>query len=121
MVSVLITTYNCAPYIAQAVQSILNQTFQYFEFLIVDDGSTDNTEDIVKSFSDKRIRYIKRNHFGRAAGLNFGLKNSSNEIIALMDADDISHPQRLELQLKNILIILTKLFLQLQSILKTKE
>jgi glycosyltransferase involved in cell wall biosynthesis len=99
--TVLMTTYNCAPYIRQAIKSILIQTYKDFELLIVDDGSTDNTEEIVKNFSDMRIRYIKRNHIGRSSALNFGLKNSSNDIIALMDADDISHPERLELQVKN--------------------
>ena len=71
--TVLMTTYNCAPYISQAIKSILNQTYKDFEFLIIDDGSTDETERVVAAFKDNRIRYIKRQHFGRAASLNFGL------------------------------------------------
>lgn len=99
-ITVLMTTYNCAPYISQAIKSILNQTNKNFELLIIDDGSTDNTEEIVAEFKDSRIRYIKRYHYGRSAALNFGLINSSNDIIALMDADDLSHHERLEKQLK---------------------
>lgn len=100
MITVLTTTYDCAPYIDLAIKSILIQTYSNFELLIIDDGSTDNTEEVVKNINDKRIRYIKRKHFGRSASLNFGLRNASNEIIALMDADDISDPRRLETQLK---------------------
>ncbi len=99
MISVIMTTYNCAPYIYQAVNSILNQTYKDFELLIIDDGSSDNTEEIINDFKDKRIRYIKRAHFGRSASLNYALMHSSNDLIALMDADDISHPGRLVAQL----------------------
>jgi glycosyltransferase involved in cell wall biosynthesis len=101
-VTVLMTTYNCAPYINQAIKSILIQTYKDFEFLIIDDGSIDETSVFVNQFNDKRIRYIKRNHFGRSASLNFGLENASNKIIALMDADDISHPKRIETQFMNL-------------------
>lgn len=97
--TVLMTTYNCDKYIAPAIKSILNQTYKDFEFLIIDDGSTDDTQKVVSGFNDNRIRYIKRQHFGRAASLNFGLNSALSEIIALMDADDISHPERLDKQL----------------------
>jgi len=100
-ITVLMTTYNCGEYISQAIKSVLNQTYKDFELLIIDDGSTDNTQEIVKGFKDERIRYIKRDHYGRAASLNYGLKKASNDVIALMDADDISHIQRLENQLIN--------------------
>lgn len=99
MISVLITTYNCGPYIGQAIKSILNQTFRDFEFLIIDDGSTDNTEHIVKSFSDKRIIYRSMHHVGRSKALNYGLNCCTNDWIALMDADDIAHPLRFEKQI----------------------
>jgi len=101
MVTVLMTTYNCGEYISQAIKSVLNQTYKNFELLIIDDGSTDKTQEIVKGFKDDRIRYINRDHYGRSASLNFGLKNASNDVIALMDADDISDIERLEKQLKS--------------------
>lgn len=100
MISVLMTTYNCAPFIKPAINSILNQTFRDFEFLIIDDGSNDETEEIVKQFSDKRIFYLKTEHNGRSKALNYGLQKSSNNVIALMDSDDIAHPDRLEQQVK---------------------
>ena len=73
------TTYNCAPYIGQAIRSILNQSYKDFELLIIDDGSSDNTEEIINQFIDNRIRYIRREHFGRSAALNYGLNTSSSE------------------------------------------
>jgi glycosyltransferase involved in cell wall biosynthesis len=100
MISVITTTYNCANYIVQAIRSILNQTFQDFEYLIIDDGSTDNTEEIIEKINDIRIRYYKLEHVGRAAALNRALELAKYETIALMDADDISHPLRFEKQLK---------------------
>lgn len=102
MITVLMTTYNCGEYISQAIKSILNQTYKNFELLIIDDGSQDDTEVIVGHFADTRIRYCKRKHTGRAASLNYGLQMAENSFIALMDADDIAHPLRLEKQLKNI-------------------
>ena len=99
MLTILTTTYNCAPYIYLAVKSILNQTCTEFEYIIVDDGSADNTEFIINSFNDDRIKYIKTNHIGRGAALNLGIKEAKGDIIALQDADDISHPRRLEIQL----------------------
>ena len=100
-VTVLMTTYNCSSFIRIAIKSILIQTYSNFELLIIDDGSTDNTEEIISEFKDARIRYIKGSHLGRSQSLNVGLNNASNEIIALMDADDIAAPNRLEIQIKN--------------------
>ena len=100
MITVLMTTYNCADYISESISSILKQSFKDFELLIIDDGSTDRTFEIIKSFNDIRIRYIRKDHIGRSAALNFGIESVTNKIIALMDADDISHPNRLETQIK---------------------
>jgi glycosyltransferase involved in cell wall biosynthesis len=94
------TAYNCAPYISQAIKSILNQTYKNFEFLIIDDGSTDNTENLANNFSDSRIRYIKQKHLGRTKALNFGLKEAKYDWIALIDSDDIWYPRKIEIQLK---------------------
>lgn len=99
MISVVMPTYNCATFIKQSINSILNQTYKDFEFLIIDDGSTDNTEEIVLSFSDSRIVYKRIEHSGLSKALNIGLNCASNEIVARMDADDISHPLRFERQL----------------------
>jgi glycosyltransferase involved in cell wall biosynthesis len=96
------TTYNCAPYIGQAVKSILNQTYKDFELLIIDDGSTDNTSELIKSFDDNRIAYHKVDHKGIGSAANYGLKIAKYDWIARMDADDISAPNRLETQIKFI-------------------
>ncbi|HMS32699.1 MAG TPA: glycosyltransferase [Ignavibacteria bacterium] len=98
-VTVLMAAYNDSKYIGNAIRSILNQTFRNFEFLIIDDGSTDGTENVIKSFSDKRINYKKISHRGLAAALNYGLSISSCEWIARIDADDLNSKERLEKQL----------------------
>lgn len=102
MISIVTTTYNYSEYISESVGSILNQTYKDFEYIIVDDGSTDQTESIILNFNDPRIRYIKINHLGRSAALNFALKQARYEIIALMDADDISHPLRIEKEIEKL-------------------
>lgn len=98
MITVLLTTYNSGELIKDSIKSILNQTFKDFELLVIDDGSNDETEKVVSSFVDHRIRYEKIAHVGRSKALNYGLKICKYEWIALIDADDIAHPKRLELQ-----------------------
>ncbi len=100
MISVITTTYNYDEFIIDAIKSVLNQTFKDFEYLIIDDGSTDRTEYLVKSINDDRIKYYKMNHIGRSAALNFGLAEAQYEIVALMDADDIADPRRFERELE---------------------
>ena len=102
MISVITTTYNYSQYIKEAVQSILNQSFKQFEYLIIDDGSTDETEVLVNQFKDQRIKYYKLQHIGRSAALNFAVRKAKFDIIALMDADDIAHPQRLEKEIATL-------------------
>lgn len=92
-------TYNCAKYVSSAIHCILNQTYKNFEFLIIDDGSTDNTAEIVSSFNDSRIRYILKKHTGLSDSLNFGLEIASFDLIARMDADDLCLPYRIENQI----------------------
>ena len=90
-VSVIIPTYNRAYLIDRSIQSVLNQTYQDFELIVVDDGSTDNTEDIIRQFQekDKRIKYIKYDkNKGGSAARNTGIKNSVRKYIAFQDSDD---------------------------------
>lgn len=98
-ISVLMPAYNAADYIREAIDSILNQTFLDFEFIIINDGSTDSTEDIILSYSDKRIKYYANEcNLGIVKTLNRGIDLSNGRYIARMDADDVSMPDRLEKQ-----------------------
>ena len=98
-ISVLMPVYNGERFLRQAIASMLNQSFTDFEFLIIDDGSSDSTASIIRSFSDPRIRFFARPHEGLVAQLNFGIQESRTPLIARFDGDDIAHPQRLELQM----------------------
>ena len=98
-VSVIMATYNGARYLPQAVESILTQTFVNFEFIIIDDGSTDQTSIILNSFQDPRIIRLKNEkNIGLTKSLNRGIQVSHGELIARQDADDISLPERLSCQ-----------------------
>ena len=95
-VSVVMSVYNSEYYLREAINSILNQTFADFEFLIVDDGSTDNSLEIIRSFSDKRIVLIQNEkNLGLAVSLNKAIRLAKGKYIARMDADDIAMPFRL--------------------------
>ena len=95
-VTVLMGVYNGQRYLRAAIDSILQQTFTNFEFLIIDDGSKDASVEIIKSYSDPRIRLlINEKNIGLAASLNRGINSSTSRYIARMDCDDISLPQRL--------------------------
>lgn len=97
--SVVLSTYNNEKYIAKAIQSILNQTYPYFEFIIVNDGSTDKTLDIIKTFDDPRIVLIDKQNSGLIDSLNIGVRNAKYNWIARMDGDDISESDRFEKQI----------------------
>ncbi len=99
LVSVLMPVYNCQEHVAEAVDSILSQTFPDFEFVIVNDGSTDKTVDIIQSYNDPRIElFHMEENSGVAAALNAGLDVCRGEFIARMDGDDWCHPERIEKQ-----------------------
>ena len=98
-VTVLMPAFNAGKYIAEAIQSVLDQDFTDFELLIVEDGSTDNTKDIINQFHDPRIRSISQpKQLGVACSLNKGLSAAAGYYIARFDADDICFPQRLSRQ-----------------------
>lgn len=95
-VSVVISTYNRSEYIGDSIRSVLAQSMEDFELIIVDDGSTDRTRDVVMSFTDERIRYFYRDNAGIAAARNFAASVSRGRYTAVHDDDDIMLPWRLE-------------------------
>lgn len=96
LASVVIATRNRADYIAESIYSVLNQTVQDLEIIIVDDGSTDNTEDVVRRIGDPRIRYFRREPAGIAASRNFAATVTSADFTVIHDDDDIMFPDRIE-------------------------
>ena len=99
LVSIILPSFNGARFLKEAVDSIVQQTFQDWELILVDDGSTDHTPDIMKGYQDPRIRYLKNEgNKGLVYSLNRAIEASAGRYIARMDADDISQPERLEKQ-----------------------
>lgn len=103
-ISVVMPVYNCDKYIREAIESILNQTYKNFEFIIINDGSTDNSSNILKNYANKdcRIKIINQSNSGIVRALNRGLFEAKSEWIFRMDGDDISLPHRLEVQIERI-------------------
>ena len=102
-VSIVMPTYNRGGVIVNAIRSVIDQTFTDWELIIVDDGSTDNTERVVKSFYDPRIKYHKIEHTGYVSKVrNAGNKLAKGEIIVVHDSDDVAFPDRLEEIVTNI-------------------
>ena len=102
LISVVMPVYNGGVYLKEAIESILNQTYKNFEFIIIDDGSTDNSLSIIKeyAFNDNRIIVVDRENRGLITTLNEGIDLAKGKYIARMDADDISLPTRFEKQFK---------------------
>lgn len=100
-VSVVMTVFNSGPWLAETIDSILGQTIQDLEFIIVDDGSTDGTDDVIRDYQsrDARIRPWFVSHRGSAAAANAGIAQARSEFIARIDHDDLALPHRLETQL----------------------
>lgn len=96
LISIIIPTYNRAHILSKTIKSVLEQSYKNFELLICDDGSTDETERLVKSIKDTRIIYLKQENKGPGAARNLGLKNAKGEIIAFLDSDDEWLPKHLE-------------------------
>lgn len=100
-VSVIIPTYNRAHLVGRAIRSVLDQTYQDFELIVVDDGSTDNTYEMVKGFNDPRIRYIRHEqNKGSAAARNTGINATQGKYMAFQDSDDEWLPEKLEKQMR---------------------
>jgi glycosyltransferase involved in cell wall biosynthesis len=99
LISVILPVYNAVEFIEGAISSILNQTYTNFELIIIDDGSTDNSPELIIKFNDPRISFYSRKNEGLVTQLNFGLSVAKGEFIARMDADDLCVPERFELQL----------------------
>ncbi len=100
LVSVVLSVYNGEKYLAEAIESILAQTMSEWELVIVDDGSTDSSPDIIKCYKDSRIKVTTQKNRGLAPALNTGIFQAQGKYVARMDADDISLPQRLEKQVE---------------------
>lgn len=99
-ISVVMPVLNGEKHLTEAIRSILDQSFGDFELIIINDGSTDKTEEIIKSFNDPRIVYVKNpTNLGLSKSFNIGIKQAQGEYIARMDADDIALPNRFEKQL----------------------
>ncbi len=97
LVSVVIPAYNQAQFLGQAIQSVLEQSYQNFEIIVVNDASTDDTPQVVAQFNDSRLKYIAHpENRGLPAARNTGMRASQGEIIALLDSDDIFHPDKLQ-------------------------
>ncbi|MFN2454881.1 MAG: glycosyltransferase family 2 protein [Pyrinomonadaceae bacterium] len=104
LVSIIMPAYNAEKHIAESIQSAINQTYQNWELIVVDDGSTDGTAEIARGFSDrdKRVKYFfqKNSRLGKAR--NTGIKNSCGDLIAFLDSDDLWVKEKLELQVKTV-------------------
>jgi glycosyltransferase involved in cell wall biosynthesis len=100
IISVVMAVYNSEKYVREAVDSILSQTFRDFEFIIINDGSTDRTQEILESYNDPRVILTHQKHMGLTKSLNKGIALAKGKYIARQDADDISLPARLEKQIE---------------------
>ena len=101
LISVVMSVFNSELYVKEAIDSILNQTFEDFEFIILDDGSTDKSVDIIQGYTDSRIRFFQNDkNLGLRGSLNRGLQLAEGKYIARMDSDDIAVERRFEIQVK---------------------
>ncbi|MGQ9661187.1 MAG: glycosyltransferase family 2 protein [Kiritimatiellia bacterium] len=99
LVSVVIPTYNCARYVVEAVESVLTQTFDRYEVIVVDDGSTDATASVLTQFGE-RIHYLPQDNLGAAVARNTGIARAQGDYIAFLDADDRWRPEKLARQMR---------------------
>lgn len=102
LVSIIVPAFNAGRYIGQSITSLLQQSYTNLELIVINDGSTDNTADVIKSFSDKRIRYFEQQNSGQCKASNAGLRQAAGELIRFFDADDIMNREHIELQVKKL-------------------
>lgn len=103
-ISVIIPTYNRGKLIEKSVNSVLGQSYKNIEVIVIDDGSTDNTENVIRSINDERLVYIKlEGNHGACNARNVGIDNSTGKYIAFQDSDDIFYKNKLEKQIKNLI------------------
>lgn len=102
IVSVIIPCFNAGLYLSTAISSVIKQSHNQIEIIVVNDGSTDDTEDIVSSFRDSRIKYFYQENKGQCAASNFGLQQANGDYIKFFDADDVMNPRHLEAQLTRL-------------------
>lgn len=101
LVSIIMPTYNCAKFIKETIESVINQTYESWELVIVDDCSNDNTEEVVASFNDKRIKYHKlEKNSGAAVARTTAMKMATGNYMAFLDSDDLWKKEKLEKQLE---------------------
>jgi len=101
-VTIIVTTYNSAAFIENCIDSLLNQSINNIEIIVVDDASTDNTVEVLKKYSSVKVIELKENR-GTYHARNIGIQNSSGEFVTFQDSDDWSHPERISIQLKYLL------------------
>lgn len=95
--SIIIPTYNRAAFLPKAIESVLNQTYTDWELIIVDDGSTDNTREVVSQYNDERITYIYQQNAERSAARNNGINHAKGDYVCFLDSDNVMLPNRLQL------------------------
>lgn len=122
LVSVIIPSYNREHLIGRSIRSVLNQTYEEIEVIVVDDGSTDNTRDVVNNFNDKRIRYIHHdNNLGGCIARNTGINASRGEYIAFQDSDDVWLPDKLEKQMQAFKIVPENVGIVYSAFIRVKD
>jgi len=121
-VSVILPTYNRAHIVSRAIQSVLDQTYQDFEIIIVDDGSSDKTKEVIQKFTDRRIRYVRhQQNKGGSAARNTGIKFAKGEYIAFQDSDDEWLPQKLKIQMETFEIVPSEVGVIYTDMLRIKK
>lgn len=102
VISVIMSVYNGGHHLSRSIESILNQSYNNFEFIIINDGSTDNSLKVIRSYKDQRIRLVSRENKGLVYSLNEAVSVAKGSFIARQDADDISYPERFMIQVKEL-------------------